>query len=165
MRGVMCISNNGTVHLSSRRASVKNLPDAPSSGPDPVTGVTMISTKTENGITTCEYSRALYVPNGSQSFMYDLNINRYAVYAAGAVVNNLPAYHSFGSNNRISTRNVVDVRQFKVHILKTVLFVKFDHGYYTCRTCIRKMWILHMFLRIYFTPFTPVSIMLFIGSH
>lgn len=111
----MCINNDGDVKLSSRNTSIRILPSAPTAPrSDPVPGNTVIFTRSMDSIITCQFSRTLDVPSGSEDFMYDLNTNRYAVYAAGAVVNNLPDYHSFDSKNRMASNNVVDIRKFQV---------------------------------------------------
>lgn len=123
IRGVMCINADGKVQVTSRESPSLGTPSTPLSEPKLVAGNTLTSTNVQNGIMSCEFSRTLDVPSGSEGFMYDLNTNRFAVYAAGQLTlfNHQPSYHIHGSSNRFTSSNPIDVREFQVYICNPVV--------------------------------------------
>lgn len=112
----MCTNNFGQAELSSILANNKALPQRPNAG-GLVPGYKQVVTKVSDNVVNCEFCRTFDVPSESRMFMYNLNENLHAVYAAGFLDGSVEAYHGFGPMNRDFTAVKMDFRRFVVSFL------------------------------------------------
>ena len=101
---MICLLRNNTVSVVSFRAPGRALPKLKE---NVAVGTTVLHSSYTSGRLYCSFRRRLAVSTENSNYTLDLSQNQYAIWAAAAVNNDIPAVHTtyFGTSP-----NVIDIR-------------------------------------------------------